>query len=107
MDRMIRRWLCISAMDESARNTLPFSDLRNEGLLWLINRVVFHPRGFALGLSWPKEAYQEDGSVVGEPDGWMLLGDGMEVWAMDTDEDELFNKSEAFIDQFRFRSMHG
>ena len=89
------------AQEAEERGTLPFSALRSEGLLWLINRVVFHPRGFALGLDWPKEAYKEDGTVEGEPTGWVLLGDGSEVWTMGDGEDELLRKSEAFINQFR------
>lgn len=24
-------------------------DIQKDGLLWLVNRVVFHPRGYALG----------------------------------------------------------
>jgi hypothetical protein len=62
----------------------PFSDLRPSGLLWLINRVVFHPRGFALGLAYP------DGDKTQEPIGWRLLGDGSEVWHFNGDEDESF-----------------
>lgn len=42
-------------------------DLRRDGLLWLINRCVFHPRGYALGYD------EENGSF------W-LLGDGHEPW---------------------------
>lgn len=70
-----------------------FSELKDTGLLWLINRVVFHPRGYALAL------YSENGKAVG----WKLLGDGTEVWDMGSDptpeerekygalsEDELF-----------------
>lgn len=41
----------------------PLLELSESGLLWLINRAVFHPRGLALAL------YQEDG----EARGWKLL----------------------------------
>jgi len=59
----------------------PFSELRDTGLLWLINRVVFHPRGYALAL-------HSDG-VGGEYTGWSLMGDGTEPWSMgDMPEDE-------------------
>lgn len=37
----------------------PFDDLRPSGLLWLINRVVFHPWGMALAL----HTDQADGSA--------------------------------------------
>lgn len=54
----------------------PWSQLRDSGLLWLINRVAFHPRGYALAL-----AYRD-----GEPVGWLLLGDGTVPWSMGGDE---------------------
>lgn len=41
-------------------------DLREDGVLWLINASVFHPRGFAL-------AVDEEGQF------W-LLGNGSEPW---------------------------
>lgn len=44
-------------------NPRPFLELSDSGLLWLINRVVFHPRGVALAL------HEEDG----EARGWELL----------------------------------
>lgn len=43
-------------------------DLRTDGLLWLINRVVFHPRGYALG-------YEEGNHQ------FVLLGDGTETFS--------------------------
>ncbi len=57
-------------------------DLRADGLLWLINRVVFHPRGFALGV-------RED--AAGQVSGFVLYGDGTEAHAFAyEDEPELF-----------------
>lgn len=41
-----------------------FSELSSSGILWLINRVVFHPRGFALALH-----FEDDGTAVG----WSIL----------------------------------
>lgn len=63
-------------------------DLRESGLLWLINRVVFHPRGFALGF-----VADQAGDFIG----WQLLGDGTEVWQMgpDADEDALFRAAQS------------
>lgn len=49
----------------------PFSEFRTEGLLWLINTSVFHPRGYALAFH-----YDDEGNVTG----WSLLGDGTEPW---------------------------
>jgi hypothetical protein len=66
--------------DDESRS---FGELRSSGLLWLINRVVFHPRGFALALTMHD----------GEPTGWTLLGDGSEVWRFDGDEDDLFERA--------------
>jgi hypothetical protein len=39
-----------SSPDRTAMSMKPFTELSDSGLLWLINRVVFHPRGVALGL---------------------------------------------------------
>jgi hypothetical protein len=49
----------------------PLGELRSSGLLWLINTVVFHPRGFALALH-----VDDSGAVTG----WSLQGDGTEAW---------------------------
>lgn len=63
----------------------PIEELRDTGLLWLINRQVFHPRGYALALHvWP-----EDHERAGEVAGWSILGDGVEPWNFtDGDEDQ-------------------
>lgn len=61
-------------------------DIRESGLLWLINTSVFHPRGFALGVSG-------DGQIF-------LLGDGSEAWRFDLDDevtDDLFRKAQATL----------
>lgn len=68
-----------------------FSEMRATGVLWAINRVLFHPRGYALALSFP------DG-VNSEPDGWELLGDGSERWAFDYDDERTdFEHFEALL----------
>lgn len=54
----------------------PFEDLRTEGLLWLINATVFHPRGYAL-------AMHHDGD--GHATGWSLMGDGSVPWQFATE----------------------
>jgi hypothetical protein len=56
----------------------PFCELRDTGLLWLINRTVFHPRGFALALMYDEPGQAEGGNVTG----WQLYGDGTEPWSM-------------------------
>lgn len=73
-------------------------DLREDGLLWLINRTVFHPRGFAMG--------------VGSDGGVTLYGDGAEPWhyavacevedpSNIVNEDEKFAAVEAVFDKLR------
>lgn len=61
----------------------PFADLRSSGLLWLINRVAFHPRGLALALH-----YTDTDTDTGEPHGWSLLtNDEGEPWQFDPTTD--------------------
>lgn len=43
-----------------------------DGLLWMVNTSVLHPRGFALGVIRDKETK--------EPQELVLLGDGSEPW---------------------------
>lgn len=64
---------------EQAEPFRPIGELRDAGLLWLINRVVFHPRGFALAF---------DVADCGDVNGWKLLGDGSEVWTFDNESDD-------------------
>lgn len=65
----------------------PFAHLIDSGLLWLINRTVFHPRGYAVSIHLDSE-----GNAVG----WSLMGDGDEPWSfapeMQEREHELFRK---------------
>jgi hypothetical protein len=70
----------------------PFEELPSSGLLWLINSVVFHPRGYALGL------HRVDGKITG----WCLLGDGTEAWRFeDEDIDALFSAAEQTLREAR------
>ena len=69
----------------------PFEDLSPSGLLWLINRVVFHPRGYALAL---------EADDAGTITGWKLLGDGREPWTMGDEVDEA-NAARVFLDVHR------
>ncbi|MEC3995218.1 hypothetical protein VSR01_17415 [Actinacidiphila sp. DG2A-62] len=59
----------------------PLAELRDSGLLWLLNRVALHPRGLALAMHYDD---------AGECTGWSLLstGDGS-PWTFDviTDAD--------------------
>lgn len=67
---------------------------RGTGLLWLINRVVFHPRGFALAL--------DVDAATGDVRGWFLQGDGSECWTFSEESDDRhFLEAEAFLRQQR------
>ena len=62
-------------------------DLLDDGVLWAINRIVFHPRGFALGYN-PDEK------------NFTLLGNGQEVWTFaPQDDDDKFVEFEAFLER--------
>lgn len=72
---------------------LPFIELSHTGVLWLINKVVFHPRGFALGI-----VKNEDDVITG----WSMSGDGSEPWHFsEATDDECFKKVEEFLNIFR------
>lgn len=89
----------VEPTDDEAR---PFRELMEDtGLLWLINRMVFHPRGFALALVFADEDRQN-------PVGWQLVGDGTQVWTYDpaeaVTEAERFAAATRTFDEPRFRA---
>lgn len=67
-------------------------DIRADGILWMINRVIFHPRGFTLG-------YDEDNRI------FILQGNGKEVWTyadiLHEIEQNLFDKFEEMLTRQR------
>lgn len=77
--------------EQVAETTLPdaygWEELRDNGLLWLFNTSVLHPRGFALSL------VQLGGNIVG----WRLLGDGTEPWTFLDECDEQFQAVERLL----------
>lgn len=73
-------------------NPRPFEDLRTEGLLWLINTTVFHPRGYALGLVYENDDPENLGACLG----WELMGDGSESWQFGCDEESQARVDRAF-----------
>lgn len=82
----------MAEMPGAERSARPFAELRESGLLWLINKVVFHPRGFALALSY------EAGELVG----WKLLGEGSEPWQFGAEaDDEGFVAAETTLGEVR------
>jgi hypothetical protein len=72
LDRM-REAVHRPVADETTGDLRPwprdFSELRSSGLLWLINRQVFHPWGYGLGIG-----FDSDRVALG----WILVGDGSE-----------------------------
>lgn len=79
------------------RDTMPTEvgipvDLRDDGFLWLINTVVFHPRGFAL--AWSPSAKD-----------FRLLGDGSDRWRFSEESepsnDDLWAATEAAFERAR------
>ncbi|MGW0566079.1 hypothetical protein [Streptomyces tauricus] len=67
----------------------PLSELSASGLLWLINRAVFHPRGLALALN------QEGDEITG----WLLLAaDDGEPFSFPNRDDEMgYQRAEATL----------
>jgi hypothetical protein len=77
---------------ETDPEPLPIGALREHGLLWLINRTVFHPRGYALSL----HASDRDGRDVV---GWSMQGDGSEPWTFTSEvDDEQFQRVARFFE---------
>ncbi|WP_353809145.1 hypothetical protein [Agromyces sp. SYSU T00194] len=80
-----------TATDEVAPR--PWAELLDSGLLWLINRQVFHPHGFSLSVHTNEH---------GEPTGWALRGDGTEIHAFPYElEQEYFERAMAEIEAAR------
>jgi hypothetical protein len=74
-------------MADDKPDVRPWSELRDSGLLWLINKTTFHPRG------WAFTVVTHDGETAG----WYLKGDGREVWQMTGPEDDEFSRAEATL----------
>ena len=54
-------------------------DIVDDGILWLINTTVFHPRGFALSMDLDTGKFK-------------LMGDGSERWVFDEIDSVLMDK---------------
>lgn len=71
------------------KRTDGLTDFSNDGLLWIINRLVFHPRGYALTFD-----LEADGTVSS----YYLQGDGKEVWQFtEADDDKNFERFNRFL----------
>ena len=68
-------------------------EFRSNGLLWLINSTVFHPRGFALAVVYDKESPDDhqDAKIIG----LRLMGDGKEPWAY---SDKMYDEATGSFD---------
>jgi hypothetical protein len=72
----------------------PFYEMRETGVMWAINRVLFHPRGFALSFAVEKGTENVTG--------WQIVGHGNEVVAFTNgDEDVEFEAFTALLDSLR------
>lgn len=68
----------------------PFEELSESGLLWLINRVVFHPRGYQFALLED----QDTGEILG----WQVHGTGEEPsWFSPESDQKRFLLAEATL----------
>lgn len=77
----------------------PMSELLDSGLLWLINRTVFHPRGLALAL-WREER--------GDVTGWQLLTarEGEPFSFSNRDDEDGYRRAEATLRAALIRKEH-
>lgn len=66
-------------------------NLRTDGVLWMVNKSVFHPRGFALAIS-------DDGFIT-------LEGDGSEPWVFGDPDDAEKNAAMWAAEQDRFAAF--
>ena len=84
---------------QASEELQPLSELRGSGLLWLINRVVFHPRGLALALF-----QEEDGEITG----WRLLaaGEGEPFSFTNRDDQTGYRRAEATLRAALTRKEH-
>lgn len=76
-------------MTEPNRNHLEPVDLRADGLLWYLNRVALHPRGFAPAFN------PNTGDLF-------MMGDGTEPWRFELGgavEDDLFRAFNAMLNR--------
>lgn len=90
-DPIIRHTVVPLERNLGERYTFSFDQFRERGLLWLINRVVFHPRGLAVAFDY---AEGED-----QPRGWALYGynEPVSFDPRTVDETALWTSAEACI----------
>jgi hypothetical protein len=67
-------------------------EFRKFGLLWAMNRYLFHPRGFAMAFETNDE---------GEVTGLRMYGDGTEPWSFDDTDTEAFRAFEGFLESLK------
>ena len=58
-----------------------FSELRDSGLLWYINRACLHPHGLALALHYDNDTGE------GEPTGWSITEADDGIWSFTPEDD--------------------
>lgn len=86
----------MTGIPDDPTGPFPIEALLDTGMIWLINRVVFHPRGFRLALHISGTgAENEDHKVIG----WGLEPElsGETAWFAPEDDIRLFKTAEATL----------
>jgi hypothetical protein len=73
---------------------------RDDGLLWLVNTSVLHPRGYALAIHFEEGADFK----TALPLGLSVVGDGSEPWCFGEEPDGSHQSDEPFADFKRSES---
>lgn len=83
---------------------MTLEELRNHGLIWAINRYIFHPRGMALAVNFDtdkieKTAFETDVKISG----WSILVDAEECpWGYETTLDaDAYRRFEEFVERIK------
>lgn len=76
------------SLDLTPEQRTTIKRFRDDGLLWLSNAAIFHPRGYALTVHLDEN---------GEPIGLSVQGDGTELWCFGPDYSEVQDSIAAFM----------
>lgn len=69
-------------MELTEKQSELIQEIREKGLVWLVNTAILHPRGFALAVS-----YDDSDTEFVNPVGLMIVGDGSEPWVFGENPD--------------------
>lgn len=74
-------------LTDEQRATL--KQFRADGLLWMVNAAILHPRGYALTVHIDDD---------GEPTGLSVQGDGVEPWCFGPDASDVRDSVQLFME---------